>query len=89
MILGCTHYPALKDGIARVTGANVTLIDSGQAIAEDLQADLKSGRVKATPTGALGTLKLLATDTSTSMNETAARLLGTTSDLTQFELVDL
>lgn len=89
MILGCTHYPALKDGIARVTGANVMLIDSGHAIAEDLQADFKSGRVKATPTGTLGALKLIATDTSTSMNETAARLLGTTSDLTQFELVDL
>ncbi len=89
MILGCTHYPALKTGIARVAGPNITLIDSGSAVAEDLQNDFKSGRIEATPSTTLGTLTLLATDTSIAMNEAAARLLNTSSDLTQFELVDL
>lgn len=33
LILGCTHYPILKDAIAKAVAANVTLIDSGEATA--------------------------------------------------------
>ena len=33
LILGCTHYPILKDVIADVMGENVTLIDSGRETA--------------------------------------------------------
>ena len=33
LILGCTHYPLLKDVIAKVTKGMVTLIDSGEAAA--------------------------------------------------------
>lgn len=34
LILGCTHYPILKNTIAKVLGDEVTLIDSGAAAAE-------------------------------------------------------
>lgn len=34
LILGCTHYPILKNVIAKVLHHNVTLIDSGEATAE-------------------------------------------------------
>lgn len=33
LVLGCTHYPILKDIISRVVGSSVTLIDSGQETA--------------------------------------------------------
>lgn len=33
VILGCTHYPIIKDAISAVTGAGVTLIDSGRETA--------------------------------------------------------
>ena len=33
LILGCTHYPLLKDTIASVMGKNVTLIDPGKVTA--------------------------------------------------------
>ena len=33
LILGCTHYPLLKDTIASVVGADVTLIDPGKITA--------------------------------------------------------
>lgn len=36
LILGCTHYPLLKDIIKKVIGSHVTLIESGQATAEDV-----------------------------------------------------
>lgn len=33
LILGCTHYPLLKDDIARVMGPEVALVDSAEALA--------------------------------------------------------
>ena len=33
LVMGCTHYPLLKDVIARTMGSEVTLIDSGTATA--------------------------------------------------------
>ena len=33
LVLGCTHYPFLKEAIGRVSGAKLNLIDSGQAVA--------------------------------------------------------
>jgi glutamate racemase len=37
LILGCTHYPLLKDVIGRVLHQSVTLIDSGEATAETVK----------------------------------------------------
>lgn len=41
LVLGCTHYPILKDVIQQTMGENVTLIDSGQATAEEVEDLLK------------------------------------------------
>ena len=35
IILGCTHYPLLKNTIQKIVGDGVTLIDSGAAAADD------------------------------------------------------
>lgn len=40
LILGCTHYPVLRDAIARVVGPQVTLIDSADEIARVIGAKL-------------------------------------------------
>ena len=37
LILGCTHYPLLKNTIARFMGAGVTLIDAGAEVARELK----------------------------------------------------
>lgn len=37
LILGCTHYPLLKDSIAKVFENNITLIDSGEAAADEVK----------------------------------------------------
>ncbi len=37
LVLGCTHYPFLRSLISEVVGADVTLIDSGQAVARQVQ----------------------------------------------------
>jgi glutamate racemase len=37
LVLGCTHYPILRDVIQQTVGANVKLIDSGEATAEEVE----------------------------------------------------
>ena len=41
LVLGCTHYPILRDVIEQTVGENVTLIDSGEATAEEVEVLLK------------------------------------------------
>jgi len=36
LVLGCTHYPILRDVIARVVGPDVRLVDSGEATADEV-----------------------------------------------------
>jgi glutamate racemase len=36
-VLGCTHYPILREVIQQTVGANVTLIDSGEATAGEVR----------------------------------------------------
>lgn len=37
LVLGCTHYPILRDVIQQTVGENVKLIDSGEATAEEVR----------------------------------------------------
>jgi len=40
LILGCTHYPLLRDAIQRVVGPDVMLVESAEAIASALADEL-------------------------------------------------
>ena len=42
LVLGCTHYPILKDVISETVGRAVKLIDSGAATARDVESLLES-----------------------------------------------
>jgi glutamate racemase len=42
LVLGCTHYPILRDVISETVGDEVTLIDSGAATAADVESLLES-----------------------------------------------
>jgi len=37
LVLGCTHYPILREVIQQTVGENVTLIDSGEACTEEVE----------------------------------------------------
>ena len=41
LVLGCTHYPILRDVIQEVVGSEVELIDSGEATAREVKLLLK------------------------------------------------
>ena len=47
LILGCTHYPLIRDTIQRVMGDGVKLIDSGEAVALWLKNFLKKEKILA------------------------------------------
>jgi glutamate racemase len=55
LVLGCTHYPILKEVIQETVGEQVELIDSGEATAAEVKSLLKEkGLARLTPgTGAL------------------------------------
>jgi len=42
IVLGCTHYPFVLELIQNVVGSDVTIIDTGEAVARHLQATLAS-----------------------------------------------
>ena len=42
LVLGCTHYPILKEVISETVGSEVKLIDSGAATARDVESLLES-----------------------------------------------
>lgn len=50
LILGCTHFPILKDDIAKIMGDRVTLVDSGVETINDVSALLDYFDIAATPT---------------------------------------
>ncbi|HSP64460.1 MAG TPA: glutamate racemase [Pyrinomonadaceae bacterium] len=55
LVLGCTHYPILKSVIQETVGAQVELIDSGEAAAREVKSLLKEKGLagSASGTGAL------------------------------------
>ena len=41
IVLGCTHYPFVKDIIREIVGERITLIDTGAAVAKQLKRQLE------------------------------------------------
>ena len=44
LVLGCTHYPVLKEAIQAAVGAGVPVIDSAERCADDVARRLRAGR---------------------------------------------
>lgn len=86
LVLGCTHYPILKNSIARVTGSEIQLMDSGEAIARKLQEDFKILRI--TPSEKQTQVRICMTDSSKHFISLAAKIL-LPFQAHQFEVVNL
>ncbi|HEV2075292.1 MAG TPA: hypothetical protein VGR10_03555, partial [Thermoleophilaceae bacterium] len=41
-ILGCTHYPLVRHAIQRILGRRVAIVTSGEAIAQDVERELRA-----------------------------------------------
>jgi len=86
LILGCTHYPLLKDTIREVCGETVTLIDSADAAAADVKTLLESEGLLRTA-GNPAEHRFLVTDLPEQFELVAGRFFG--SDQMNLTLVDL
>jgi len=50
LVLGCTHYPYLIPQIKKIIGENITIIDSGEAVAKQTKAILEKHNLLSTST---------------------------------------
>jgi glutamate racemase len=79
LLLGCTHYPLLREPIEReaaaLSGAPMPIVDSATAIAEEVHAFL-ADRGLAAARDRRGALELLVTDVPKSFATVAERFLG-------------
>ena len=50
LVLGCTHYPYLIPQIKKIMGENITIIDSGEAVAKQTKAILQKHNLISTST---------------------------------------
>lgn len=85
VILGCTHFPLLRDVIARIAGTDVTLIDSGEAAARYI---LQNFSVRTDVTQAR-TPHFYATDSVDRFAPMVERFLGHTAPQGTIEHIDL
>jgi glutamate racemase len=89
VVLGCTHYPLLKNAIRKVFGNYVHLIDSGEAISIQLKSDFDSLQLHRS-SGDSNFLKICLTDSSEHFENLANELLCSVhSSSIQFETVSV
>lgn len=87
LILGCTHYPILKETIGKVMGDDVVLIDSAEQISLKVASIInKNGTVKKESSNISERVYYL-TDNSETFISIANRFLG--EDIAEIKIVDI
>jgi len=84
LVLGCTHYPILRNVIQQIVGQSVTLIDSGEATASEVKTFLKQSELAHSDTSGLYQERHLCddldhfyvTDAASRFAKVAERFLG-------------
>lgn len=84
LILGCTHYPLLKDVIQKVMGPDARLIDSAGSIALMIS---KSNKIKANSSNNGGRINLYTSDSAVKFMPLCKDILG--EDNLKVEHVDI
>ena len=87
LVMGCTHYPILRDVIQSVVGDGVTLVDSGACAAEEVVQLLNERELVAPPDTPRRPTRFCVTDSGRRFRRIAEIFLGHPMD--QPETVDL
>jgi glutamate racemase len=90
LLLGCTHYPLLRERIAKVAGPGVRVVDSAATTALAVREVLESHRL--TRTGAAPTHRVFATGPVERFQHVARTIFGSGADgqlLPAIETADL
>jgi glutamate racemase len=86
LVLGCTHYPILRDVIQEAIGDRVKLIDSGSAASIEVEQHL-IGRGLKNSSNLLGSHEYYVSDVPNKFKEIAERFLG--REISHVKKVDL
>ncbi|HWN93632.1 MAG TPA: glutamate racemase [Methylomirabilota bacterium] len=76
LVLGCTHYPLLKNAIRKVTNGKILLIDSAASCALHVKERLAALKLLSNNRRHRGTIQPFVTDEVERFDELAARFLG-------------
>jgi glutamate racemase len=87
LVLGCTHFPALKAMIAQVAGPDVTLVDSAESTARAVEKRLRDLNLLNNAEG--GTEQFLVTDAPDRFANVGEIFLGEAIDPGRVEIIDL
>mgnify|MGYP001549415536 CR=1 FL=1 len=87
LVLGCTHFPALKTAISAVAGRDVALVDSAEITALAVETILREANLLGSDEPAPP--HFLATDAPDRFSRVGEIFLGTPIDPEAVELVDL
>jgi glutamate racemase len=75
LVLGCTHYPLIKQGVAEAMGDHVALVDSAEATAREAEKRL-AGQAGLSDRPAGGRLRCYVSDNPQRFREVGSRFLG-------------
>ena len=88
IILGCTHFPLLRETISAIAGSTVQVVDSAHTTAVVVQ-NILGERSGLTANTTRGRLQLLATDGITRFARVGGQFLGESLTAADIQLVDL
>lgn len=90
LVLGCTHYPFLIPAIRQRFGTALTLVDTGAAIARQLQRRLETDGLNASRHGeSHGDLQLMTTANAAALQTMADRLLPNAPRVQTVDIADI
>ena len=76
LILGCTHFPLLKEAVRRSVGKSVHIIDAAPLVAEGLKRSLERSNLLYSENGRAGKLKVFVSDAPEDFKRIGERFLG-------------
>ena len=88
IILGCTHFPLLRDAIVSIVDDGVSLVDSAGTTAAAVRQAMQ-GAAEMNANDNPGRLQLMATDGATRFARVGGQFLGQTLTTADIEIVDL
>ena len=90
LVLGCTHYPFLIPAIERSFGTALTLVDTGAAIARQLQRRLETDGLDASAQAeGHGDLQLMTTANANALQTMADRLLPNAPRVQMIDIAEI
>ncbi len=87
LILGCTHYPLLKEVISDVIGHGVSLVDSSLAVTNEVKEVLAKNGLEAPPGRKKGNMRCYVSDDREGFRKLARTILGESVDVKKVSLV--